>query len=732
MDGTGCERARQTFAGRPTDGLSAVVPANAGTQDSRTLTIPPIALGVLDARLPGHDRGACGTTRPHRPGEKRWRACTWAGLAAAVATGLAVTVAAAQEAAVIPSGTDPFPTLDRRAQVAPSVEFNHLRALASRSGPVRVIVGLRVAFTPEGALSPADREAQHRAIASAGAAIRAALNGTEYRVVRRFELVPVIVLELSEGALTRLQNSGLAATLWVDTPRPPPTLAEGASTNAVGRGGAFAMLDTGVDRAYLRSARVVSEACFSANGNCPNGTAQQVGAGAGRACTYTPDGCQHGTQAAGIAARRGGTDIIAIQVFSRFTGDRCTYAAEAPCVLSYESDHIAGLEHVFRLRNTVPIGAASLSLGSGLFSLGCNGNPVKLAIDNLRSVGIATLIPSGSGGLTDAADAPACISAAMTVSARDKSDGAAPASPRPGNKALPDLVVKGGGGSWPDYITRQAPVRFEWEPRTKNVKDPDLPTRPAAESQTAFKLENAQTSAVLDLLNVPELSPGEVYSHRARFQRKFSNSDYGTYRALFCADASTPDAVNERDENNNCADMSVGDLGSIYVVPTAFSGTVKGAQQTIEGATVSWKGTTAFGSFESTGRGALHYRLDPEKTSITFTLSGTIVISGKLCTWSGKDTYRPASSSNDGIDIDFTTDSYHSQILVKAGFILQGKLTCPEIGSIPSPVNLSGSPWLDTGEGKPFLDPGLTPLQDQYAAGGITFTWNLEALDEGP
>jgi hypothetical protein len=641
-----------------------------------------------------------------------------------------VAVAAAQDA---PAATEPFPTLDRRAQIAPSAEFSRLRALAHSSGHVRVIVGLRVAFTPEGALSPAAQEAQHRAIASAGAAIRAALKGTNHRVANTFDLVPLIVLELSEGALTRLQDSALAATLWIDTPRPPPTISDGATVEAkaVGPGMAVAILDTGVDRAHLRSARVVGEACFSANGNCPNGTTQQVGTGSGRPCTYAPSGCRHGTEVAGIAAGRDGADIVAIQVFSRFTGEQCKYAAEDPCVLSYESDHIAGLQHVFRLRNTVTIGAASLSLGSGLFSLGCNGNPLKLAIDNLRSVGIATLIASGSGGLTDAADAPGCIAAAMTVSASDKSDGAAPASPRPGNKALPDLVVKGGGLDGPEYIKRQALVRFEWEPRTKNVEDPDLPTRPAPESQTAFKFENAQTSTVLDLLNVPELSPGEVYSHPARFHRKFSNSDYGTYRAFFCADASTPDAVKERNEDNNCADMSAGDLGSIYVVPTAFSGTVKGTWQTIEGATVSWKGTTAFGSFESTGRGALHYRLDPAKTSIKYTLSGTIELNG-TCTWSGTATYQPAVSSNDGIDIDFTTDRYHSQILVRQGFILHGKLTCPKIGSVPSPVDLSGTAWLDTGGDKPFLDPGVTPLQGHHADTLVTWRRNLEGLDEGP
>ena len=104
-----------------------------------------------------------------------------------------------------------------------------------------------------------------------------------------------------------------------------------------------------------------------------------------------------------------GADIIAIQVFSRFTGGQCHYAAEDPCDLSFESDLIAALEHVFRLHDSFTIGAASLSLASGVFGLGCNDDPLRLAVDNLRSLGVATLIAS-AGGVSDAAEAPDYIS----------------------------------------------------------------------------------------------------------------------------------------------------------------------------------------------------------------------------------------------------------------------------------------------------------------------------------
>jgi hypothetical protein len=46
-------------------------------------------------------------------------------------------------------------------------------------------------------------------------------------------------------------------------------------------------LDTGVDKTHpFLSGKVVAEACFSNNGNCPNGKTTQIGSGAGVPCTY--------------------------------------------------------------------------------------------------------------------------------------------------------------------------------------------------------------------------------------------------------------------------------------------------------------------------------------------------------------------------------------------------------------------------------------------------------------
>ncbi len=680
--------------------------------------------------------------------EKCWRVCTRAGLA----TGLALAVAAAQDGALAPAKAEHFPTVDRRAQVAPSAEFDHLRALARPTGRVRVIVGLRVAFTPEGGLLPAAQEAQHRALASASAAIRHALMGTDYRVTHTFEFVPLIGLELSEEALTRLQNAGLAATLWKDTPRPPPRIAEAAmAAKAFGRGGAgvaVAILDTGVDRARLRTAKVVGEACFSANGNCPNGTTQQVGVGAGRPCTYAPSECQHGTHLVGSATGRAGTgakfarvapaaDIIAIQVFSRFTGGQCKYEAEDPCALSFESDHIAGLQHVFRLRDTVTIGAASLSLGSGLFSLACNGNPLKLAIDNLRSVGIPTLIALGNGRLRDAAEAPPCISSAMSVPARDESDVAAATNLKPaGTTALPDLVVTAG---MLDQVFPRATnwavrdrTKFHWGHTTKNAKALNQVTSTAPASETGVKFATAQTSVVLAKLKVPELGAGEQNSDTGTFFEDFAIFDYGTYKTQICADAGIPHTVKERNETNNCKNM-----GPFYVIPTHLNGSVAGTRKFPQGFTLSWEGAMEFDLKVVSSPVTIPlfvYSLGPD-TLMTFTVSGTVVISGKVCRWSGTAMYRPAKSDNDKILLKFGSGPYYRfQNKIQNGFKMTYILTCPGISSIKAPLDLSGMIWMDSGVNQPFPDPGLTSLFGRFvdftAAGTADYTWNLLALDE--
>jgi hypothetical protein len=126
----------------------------------------------------------------------------------------------------------------------------------------------------------------------------------------------------------------------------------------------------------------------------------------------------NGTAYPGVAP---GADLIPIQVFSEFTGSVCGSAA-SPCPLSYVSDQVAALEYVFdTLRFSHTIASVNMSLGGAPSSsqAACDAAnaATKAAIDNLRSVGIATVIAAGNQGYVDAISEPACISSAVSVAA---------------------------------------------------------------------------------------------------------------------------------------------------------------------------------------------------------------------------------------------------------------------------------------------------------------------------
>ena len=210
-----------------------------------------------------------------------------------------------------------------------------------------------------------------------------------------------------------------------------------------GSGTVIAILDTGVDKTHpFLAGKVVEEACYSstvaghATTLCPNGQSTQVGAGAGVNCSLSiTTSCFHGTHVAGIAAGNNGTyagvgaisgvargaTIMAVQVFSRF-GSTSDCGGTAPCILTYTSDYIAGLSRVYSLRNQYHFASVNMSLGGGSPRGTCDSDPAKSAIDNLRSVGIATVVASGNDGSTSGISSPACISSAISVGSTTKSD----------------------------------------------------------------------------------------------------------------------------------------------------------------------------------------------------------------------------------------------------------------------------------------------------------------------
>lgn len=325
--------------------------------------------------------------------------------------------------------------------------YSAILARARTLGPTRIIVGLDVSFMSEGMLSSAqDALDQRRRIGEAQRQLLESPAMRHARGIRKFKYIPYIAMEADASELMALNSDPLVISIHEDVPI-PLTLAQSVplinaddawALGYSGSGWDIAILDSGVDKThtFFSGGKVVEEACFSTTSAdsttlCPNGQQSQIGSGAGVNCSSTIFGCDHGTHVAGIAAGNSGTingvardaGIISIQICSRFSGADCSSAGlPSPCVFSYTSDQIEGLEHVYSLRTTHNIAAANLSIGGELHSTHCDGDPTKAAIDNLRSVGIATVIASGNDGSCNSISAPACISTAVSVGATTKSD----------------------------------------------------------------------------------------------------------------------------------------------------------------------------------------------------------------------------------------------------------------------------------------------------------------------
>ncbi len=346
----------------------------------------------------------------------------------------------------------------RAAQDGTAVQAAQYEELVSRArteGAVKIIVRLNIDFIPEGLLKQAGQRAQQRvAINNAQQILIGQVARFNAKIRGVLKYTPKIGLEVDETALTFLISSPLVSGIWEDRPL-SPFLSESIPLTGAddvlnfgydGAGKTIAVLDTGIRRDHEffggSNSRIVSEACFSSNGGttktlCPDGGVGQIGPGAADPTVSNcydkgKNICGHGTHVGGTAAGfknlglRGvapNVSIISIQVFHRENSLTACYPDPAPCLRTYSIEVEKGLDHIYGLRDGFDIEAVNLSFGENeKHTTPCDTHQFKDEVDNLRSVGIATIAASGNNGYTDGLVVPACISSVISVGNTTKSD----------------------------------------------------------------------------------------------------------------------------------------------------------------------------------------------------------------------------------------------------------------------------------------------------------------------
>lgn len=365
--------------------------------------------------------------------------------AAPAALGLMLAFALALVGAVASTGA---------ASPAPANPYSALFRAAATESSVKVIVELE-------------------SIDDQGSVLRR-VRGLGTEVDARYHLFPLLALDVTREGLARLAASPEVVGIQGNAPEAPtlnstiPLIDADDVLNLGfdGTGQTVAILDTGIDQDHpFFGSRIVSQACYSTAGGssgvslCPGGGATSTAAGSADAETAqcldgTNNICDHGSHVAGIAAGDGtgvggapaggvarGAGIIAIQVFTRFNSASDCNPNPAPCVRTFPSDQILGLQRVLALDGTFTIAAANMSLGNTANNTtACDGDSRKTAIDNLLAAGIATVISAGNEGHPAGVGNPGCISTAVTVGATEDDDDVAGFSNR---GSLLDLFAPG-------------------------------------------------------------------------------------------------------------------------------------------------------------------------------------------------------------------------------------------------------------------------------------------------
>ena len=342
------------------------------------------------------------------------------------------------------------------------VDVPNIAKLSAASSQHQVITPQEAKSGPRTGAINADR-ALEQAIGQAADLVLSNLAKSDAKINRRYSAFPFVALSVNKKAFEALKANPGVTSIEVDIPvgLPLPVRDNGpkgaggpSSANAnwgppkigadtawasgyTGAGWYVAILDTGIRKTHeMFAGKTIVEACYALGedgvgpaGDCPNGLTSQTGSGSAVHYEGSYEGYDHGTHVAGIAAgwKSDGSvagvakdaNIIAVKIFSKFSADYC---GDTACVLSWNSDQLAGLNYVYTLRNTYSIAAANMSLGGDSYSAACDGASQKAGVDALRSVGIATAIATGNNGWCGAISSPGCISSSIAVSSSTSGD----------------------------------------------------------------------------------------------------------------------------------------------------------------------------------------------------------------------------------------------------------------------------------------------------------------------
>ncbi len=287
-----------------------------------------------------------------------------------------------------------------------------------------------------------------RAISTVTDRVLYKISGCDYEISQTYSTVPCLALSVSSEALVKLSSMPEVLSIREDIPRRLPETFKSAeiegngvsqpqidvsrkivgaedawSMGYTGDGWYVAILDSGIRRTHeFFTGKKIVEQCYSRLKDCPNGQSSMSGTGA---AAHIENRFDHGTHVSGIAAGNNqkdnygvakDADIMAVQVFS--------YIPSWDDIGSYDSDQIKGLEYVYSKRNTYKIAAINMSLGGAEYYSVCDSDnaSMKAVVDNLKSVGIATVSVSGNSGYCNAIDSPGCISTVIAVCGSDKYD----------------------------------------------------------------------------------------------------------------------------------------------------------------------------------------------------------------------------------------------------------------------------------------------------------------------